>query len=136
MNKCLRPQVFDGDASSPEGARKWLHRRQTFQSYIGRIDNVTDADKLDMLIKCNQKGHFAIVCRSTRQSSRAVASVTKDNFDDRNLAALSATSHSQDDKLNVYIMLNGVLANALIDTDAKHNHIDSKFCQTAGSKAK
>ena len=50
MNKCLRPQVFDGDASSPEGARKWLHWRRTFQSYIGRIDNVTDADKLDMLI--------------------------------------------------------------------------------------
>ena len=42
--------MFDGDASSLENARKWLHWRQTFQSYIGRIDDATDADKLDMLI--------------------------------------------------------------------------------------
>ena len=90
-----------------------------------------------MCYKCNRKGHFAKVCLSTGQSSRAVASVAKDNFDDLNLAALSSTSHSQqDDKLNVYIMLNGVLAKALIDTGAKHNHVDSKFCRTAGLKSK
>ena len=87
--------------------------------------------------ECNRIGHFAKVCRSTGQSSRAVASVAKDNSDNLNLAARSATSHSQqDDKLNVYIMLNGMLANALIDTGAKHNHIDSKFCRTAGLKSK
>ena len=29
-------------------------------------------------------------------------------------------------------MVNGVLANGLIDTGAKHNHINSEFCQRLG----
>ena len=36
-----------------------------------------------------------------------------------------------DEKVNVIVLVNGVRANCLIDTGAKFNHIDSKFCQRA-----
>ena len=36
-----------------------------------------------------------------------------------------------DEKVNVIVLVNGVRANCLLDTGAKFNHIDSKFCQRA-----
>ena len=38
MDKCLRPQIFDTDANSEEGPRKWLHWKRTFESFIRRIE--------------------------------------------------------------------------------------------------
>jgi len=35
--------------------------------------------------------------------------------------------NSGDDKVNVFALVNGVLANCLIDTGAKWNHIDKAF---------
>ena len=84
--------------------------------------------------KCNRKGHFAKVGRSGFRNSRTIASFSKGNSDP-NIAVLSKTIKSQqDDKVNVYILINGILANELIDTGAKHNHIDSKFSELAGLK--
>ena len=39
----------------------------------------------------------------------------------------SAPVNSGDDKVNVFTLVNGVLANCLIDTGAKWNHIDKAF---------
>ena len=50
MDKCRRPQIFDTDANSEEGPRKWLHWKRRFESFIGRIDGATDRDKLELLI--------------------------------------------------------------------------------------
>ena len=86
--------------------------------------------------KCNRKGRFVKVCPSAFRNSRTIASFSKGNSDP-NIAILSETKKSQqDDKVNVYILINGILAYGLIDTGAKHNqyHIDSKFCELAGLK--
>lgn len=313
MNKSLRPQVFAADASSQEGPRKWLHWRRTFESYVNRLENATDIDKLDVLInlvdtnvysyisecttyadaitklnrayvtpinevfarhrlnncrqdssetlgdflqrlkvlsndcnfvnataaqckesavrdafiaginssyirqrllednelqlnavfdkarslyeaqknaqsyvsvdrlqplgtinlsakaestsptirqkyncgycggaphkreacpavsrvcfKCNRKGHFAHVCRSENKRhgytpSAAAVRPNPEKEQDPHLAMLSATdSTNGTEKVNIFLLVNGVLANGLIDTGAKHNHINSEFCQ-------
>ena len=316
MNKSLRPQVFGADASSQEGSRKWLHWRRTFESYVRRLDNANDRDKLDILInlvdtnvyayisecttyadavdklnrayvkpinevfarhrlntsrqdlteslgdflqrlkilsddcnfldatasqckesavrdafiagislsyirqrllednvlqlnevfdkarslheaqknaqsynstdhfqplssinsvervesvcsavqhkhkkvcgycggdphkrtncpaarcgcyKCGRKGHFAKVCRTENKRYHyltSAAAVRQVKEQDSHLATLSAGNSSDgSEKVNVFLMVNGVLANGLIDTGAKHNHINSEFCQRLG----
>ena len=50
MDKCLRPERFGTDANSPQASRKWQHWHRTFTSYLGSIDNVTEDQKLNILI--------------------------------------------------------------------------------------
>ena len=50
MHKCLRPERFGTDANSPQASRKWQHWHRTFTSYLGSIDNVTEDQKLNILI--------------------------------------------------------------------------------------
>ena len=50
MDKCLRTQIFNTDANSEEGPRKWLRGKRTFEGFIRRIDGATDRDKLYLLI--------------------------------------------------------------------------------------
>ena len=65
MNKSLRPQVFGADASSQEGSRKWLHWRRTFESYVRRLDNANDRDKLDILINLVDSNVYAYISECT-----------------------------------------------------------------------
>ena len=37
MDKCLRLQIFDTDANSEEGPRKWLYWKRTFESFIRKL---------------------------------------------------------------------------------------------------
>jgi len=48
MEKHMRPPLLDADANSPDGPRNWRHWKRCFQSYIQRIEGVTDADKFDI----------------------------------------------------------------------------------------
>ena len=47
------------------------------------------------------------------------------------LAPLAPTSGVLQEKVNLYILVNGALANCLLDTGAKYNHISKNFCQQA-----
>jgi len=50
MEKCLRPQVLVLDPNAAHSARKWQHWKRTFESYLRRLTNASDADKLDILV--------------------------------------------------------------------------------------
>ena len=45
------------------------------------------------------------------------------------LANLSSTSKDENEKVDVYILINGNVANCLLDTGAKNNHINKNFCR-------
>jgi len=70
--------------------------------------------------ECKKKGHLSSVCLSTSINPAPTATLTSQQ------PSLSAASpvNSDDDKVNVFAIVNGVLANCLIDTSAKRNHID------------
>ena len=65
MDKCLRPQIFDTDANSEEGPRKWLHWKRTFESFIRRVDGATDRDKLDLLINFIETNVYSYITECT-----------------------------------------------------------------------
>ena len=70
--------------------------------------------------RCGKKGHFAKVCRSfaTRQSSSSSAALMPIYCGNEN-----------NSKVNVPIMINGVSANALIDTGSTLSHMSKDFCK-------
>ena len=65
MNKSLRPQVFEADASSQESSRKRLHWQITTESYARRMDNANDHDRSDILINLVDTNVYAYVSECT-----------------------------------------------------------------------
>jgi len=57
----MRLPLLDADANSPDGPRNWRHLKRCFQSYIQRIEGVTDADKLDILISLPHASVYAYI---------------------------------------------------------------------------
>ena len=70
-----------------------------------------------------QERHFSSAYLSESKNPMPTAALTSQQ------PSLSAASpvNSDDDKVNVFALVNGVLANCLIDTVAKRNHIDKAF---------
>jgi len=64
------------------------------------------------------------------QQSRA-APIDEDFDGDFELATLRTFLRSDDEKVNVHVFINGVLAKGLIDTGAKSNHIALSFIRRA-----
>ena len=81
--------------------------------------------------KCGRKGHFAKVFRSKETMPKCTATVVPD---DPNIAVLSSTKHSNDENVNIFVLVNGMLANCLLDTGAKQNHISTDFQRRAKIK--
>ena len=73
--------------------------------------------------KCKKKGHLSSVCLSKSKNLASTATLTSQQ------PSLSPASpvNSDDNKLNVFALVNGVLSNCVIDTVAKRNHIDKAF---------
>ena len=83
--------------------------------------------------KYGRKGHFAKKCRSrSREFPRSTMAVI-DDFKDAStqLALLAPTSGVMEEKVNLYILVNGALANCLLDSGAKYNHISKNLCKQA-----
>jgi len=78
--------------------------------------------------KCGRKGHFAPVCRSKDHPYQLRTGVCN------KLALAPCSSHPSfdDDKVNVFISVNGVLARCLLDTGAERNHVNLAFFRRAG----
>ena len=83
--------------------------------------------------KCGRKGHFAKVCRSKETIPKCTATVVQD---DPKVAVLSFTKHSDDENVNVFVLVNDTLVNNLLDTGAKQNHISTDFQRRAKIKVK
>ena len=83
--------------------------------------------------KCGRKGHFAKKCRSRSREFLRSTMAAVDDFKDAStqLAPLAPTSGVMEEKVNLYILVNRALANCLLDTGAKNNHISKNFCQQA-----
>ena len=73
---------------------------------------------------CGKQGHFAKLCRSPKkkQSSRSTAAISQkqdsdqDSTDDNlEIATFTSSKSLDNDKVNVPVMINGVLAHGLID---------------------
>ena len=85
--------------------------------------------------KCGRKGHFAKVRRSRRRNSKLTDTAVCGNEEAPELAVLSSTSRDDDDaKVNMFVLVNGILANCLLDTGAKQNHLSADFQQRANIK--
>ena len=50
MDKCLKPNRFETDPTSPDSKRKWQHGIRTFMGYINSIEGVGEENKLNILI--------------------------------------------------------------------------------------
>ena len=92
---------------------------------------------------CGKQGHFAKLCRSPKkkQSSRSTAAIYQKQDSDRDstddnleIATFKSSKFLNNDKVNVPVLINGVLAHGLIDTGAKNNHVDSGFCRRTNLK--
>ena len=73
--------------------------------------------------KCKKKGHISSDCLSKSKNPTPTATLTSQQ---QSLSPASPVN-SDDDKVNVFALVNGVLANCLIDTGAKRSHIDKAF---------
>ena len=65
MDKCLRPQIFDTDANSEEGPRKWFCWKKTFENFIRKNDGATDRNKHDLLINFFDTNIYSYVTECT-----------------------------------------------------------------------
>ena len=75
------------------------------------------------------------MCRSKRRNSKLTATAVCGNEEDPELAVLSSTSRNNDDaKVNMFVLVNGILTNRLLDTRAKQNHLSTDFQQRANIK--
>jgi len=81
-----------------------------------------------LLLQLWKKGQFAPVCRSKERPYQLRTAVCK------KLALVPCLSHprSDDDKVNVSISVNGVLARCLLDTGAKRNYVNLAFFRRVG----
>ena len=48
MDKALRPRMFASDTEVGDSRRQWLHLHKSFTTYVGQIENVTEANKLNL----------------------------------------------------------------------------------------
>ena len=85
--------------------------------------------------KCGRKGHFAKKCRFQLREFPRLTMAAVDDFKDAStqLALLAPTSGVMEEKVNLFILVNGSLENCLLDTGAKYNHIIENFCQQANT---
>ena len=80
---------------------------------------------------CLKKGHFANVCRSNKKTSNAiVADSDLPQSLNEELSAISAASPSCLRMATISAMVNGVKADALIDTGSSMSFIDKKFAKS------
>ena len=56
--------------------------------------------------------------------------------DDPKITVLSSTEHSSDENVNIFVLVNGMLANCVLDTGAKQNHVSTNFQRRAKIKVK
>ena len=70
--------------------------------------------------ECGRKGHFAKKCRSRSREFPRSTMAAVDDFKDLStqLAPLAPTSGVMEEKVNLCILVNGTLANCLLDTGA------------------
>jgi len=76
-----------------------------------------------------KKGHFAKVCRSRRKKLSYGQPLAVCKQKQHNVAMLYRAS--DDENVNVTVMINGVQANGLLDPGAKCNHLSMKFAKQA-----
>ena len=50
MGKCLKPDRFETNPTSPDSKKKWQHWIRTFTGYINSIEGVSEENKLNILI--------------------------------------------------------------------------------------
>ena len=48
--KDLRPHIFSADPRSSAARKQWAHWCKSFTCYIGKYENITDEEKLSLLI--------------------------------------------------------------------------------------
>ena len=48
--KDLRPHIFSADPRSSEARKQWAYWYKSFTCYIGKYENITDEEKLSLLI--------------------------------------------------------------------------------------
>ena len=48
--KDLRPKIFDADPQSSEARKQWTHWYKSFTCYIAKYEDISEADKLNLLI--------------------------------------------------------------------------------------
>jgi len=72
------------------------------------------------------------VCRSLQRPLQQSRAAPIEDFDgELQLSTLRPFLESDDEKVNVHVFINGVLAKGLIDTGAKSNHIAVSFIRRA-----
>jgi len=63
--KALRPKVFAADPESKDSRRQWLHWRRSFTTYIGKIENLSEENKLNLLINHVDASVFELISEAT-----------------------------------------------------------------------
>ena len=61
MDKCLKPESFLVDLSAPDAKQKWRHWNKTLTSYIGSIKEITNENKLNVLINHIDSATYKLV---------------------------------------------------------------------------
>ena len=69
--------------------------------------------------KCSKRGYFSRMCRSKQVKKNETSTIAS-------LMGLPTISHS---KVNIEVVINGVEANALLDTGSSLSHLSYAFCK-------
>ena len=63
--KDLRPKVFAADPESSDSKKQWLHWRRSFTTYIGQMGELSDENKLNLLINHLDASVFELISEVT-----------------------------------------------------------------------
>ena len=73
MDKLLRPDTFNADPTSSNGSKELLHWKTRFEKFIASIDNVTETNKLDLLINYVSTEVYAYISDATDYNTSITA---------------------------------------------------------------
>ena len=63
--KALRPRVFEADPENGDSKRQWLHWHKSFTTYLAQMQDLTEADKLNLLVNHIDAAVYEIISEAS-----------------------------------------------------------------------
>ena len=74
MDRLLQPDIFNADPTTPSASKEWTHWKSRFQKFITKVQNVTDEDKLSLLVNLVSTDVYTYI-RDSATYNQAIAAL-------------------------------------------------------------